>query len=127
MNSMFQGCYELEYFYLSNFDSSNVSKMNHKFAICHKLKEIKGINKFITNKVTDMQTMFNACGALEYLDLDNFNTSNVTNMPWMFNNYNKLKYLNLSNFIINCGTKNMLNFKNKKNCQFITNNKDLLQ
>ena len=40
-------------------------------------------------------------------------------------NCNKLKYLNLSNFSINCQTEDMFLF-NKKNCQFITNNKDLL-
>ena len=45
----------------------------------------------------------------------------------MFNSCNKLKYLNLLNFTINCDTKNMLNFKNKKNCRFITNNRDILK
>ena len=45
----------------------------------------------------------------------------------MFNECNKLKYLNLKNFsITNCNTKNMLSFKSKKNCEFITNNKDLM-
>ena len=48
--------------------------MSHMFSECYNLKEIKGIDKFITNKVTDMQAMFNACGALEYLYLANFNT-----------------------------------------------------
>ena len=45
----------------------------------------------------------------------------------MFNKCKKLKYLNLLNFTINCETKLMFNFENKKNCQFITNNKDLLK
>ena len=94
---------------------------------CHKLKEIKGINKFKTNKVTNMYAMFNECLVLEYLDLSNFDTSNVTNMVGMFNSCNKLKYLNLLNFTINCDTELMLNFENNKNCQFITNNKDLLE
>ena len=57
MKVMFQECKELEYLDLSNFDTSNVTKMNHMFNECHKLKEIKGINKFNTNKVTDMQSM----------------------------------------------------------------------
>ena len=74
-----------------------------------------------------MKGMFQGCNNLEYLDLSNFNTSNVTNMVGMFYSCNKLKYLNLLNFTINCETKNMLTFKNKKNCQFITNNKDLLK
>ena len=46
-------------------------------------------------------------------------------MSWMFCDCNKLKYLNLLNFSINCETKNMLAF-NKKECKFITNNKELL-
>ena len=127
MQSMFEKCNELEYLDLSNFDTSNVTKMNHMFNECHKLKEIKGINKFKTNKVTNMYAMFNECLVLEYLDLSNFDTSNVTNMVGMFNSCNKLKYLNLLNFTINCDTELMLNFENNKNCQFITNNKDLLE
>ena len=31
------------------------------FNHCEKLKEIKGINKFNTNKVTNMKAMFQAC------------------------------------------------------------------
>ena len=61
------------------------------FNECHKLKEIKGINKFNTNKVTNMRTMFQKCYELEYLDLSNFNTENVTDMKWMFTNCYKLK------------------------------------
>ena len=72
-----------------------------------------------------MQLMFQECYELESLDLSNFNTSNVTNMSLMFYKCNKLKYLNLLNFSINCETKNMLTFDSKKNCKFITNNKDL--
>ena len=85
MRAMFQECYELEYLDLTNFNTSNVTKMNHMFNECKKLKEIKGINKFITNKVTNMKAMFQECHELEYLDLTNFDTSNVTDMRWMFN------------------------------------------
>ena len=74
-----------------------------------------------------MRTMFQNCYKLEYLDLSNFNTSNVNDMSFLFNECNKLKYLNLLNFTINCDIKLMLNFKNKKNCEFITNNKDILK
>ena len=96
------------------------------FNECLKLKEIKGINIFNTNNVKNMKAIFNECYVLNYLDLTNFNTYNVTKMLFMFNYCNKLKYLNLLNFSINCDTKNMLSFKSKKNCQFITNNKDLM-
>ena len=35
MGGMFQECKELEYLDLSNFDTSNVTKMNHMFNKCH--------------------------------------------------------------------------------------------
>ena len=73
-----------------------------------------------------MRGMFNGCNELEHLDLSNFDTSKVTDMEFMFYNCNKLKYLNILNFSSNCKIKNMLSFQEKKNCSFITNNKDLM-
>ena len=58
MERMFQLCKELEYIDLSNFDNSNVTNMAFMFNECTNLKKIKGINKFITTKVTDMKGMF---------------------------------------------------------------------
>jgi surface protein len=96
---MFQACLEIEYFDLSNFDTSNVTDMGWMFNYCHKLKEIKGINNFNTSKVTNMEMMFNECKALEYLDLYAFNTSEVTDMGWMFNECHKLKEIKgINNF-----------------------------
>ena len=100
--------------------------MDGMFNKCYKLKEIKGINKFITNKVTKMNSMFQECNELEYVDLSNFNTENVTDMSYMFCECNKLKYLNLLNFSINCEPKNMFKFQQKNKCEFITNNHELL-
>ena len=94
------------------------------FDECYKLKEIKGINNFNTSKVTNMAGMFQSCYELEYLDLSNFDTSNVTDMSYMFKECKKLKYLNLSNFKINCKTKEM--FSVADNCDFVTNNKNIL-
>jgi len=91
INSMFQGCVELEFLDLSNFDTSNIIDMSFMFNQCNKLKEIKGIKNFNTNKVTNMGSMFQECKQLEYLDLSNFDTSNVTDMSFMFNQCNKLK------------------------------------
>ena len=48
--------------------------MEKMFNKCKKLKEIKGINKFKTNKVNNMKQMFKKCCELEYLDLSNFDT-----------------------------------------------------
>ena len=54
------------------------------FNECYKLKQIIGINNFITNNVINMNTMFCSCKELEYLYLTNFNTLNVTDMSFMF-------------------------------------------
>ena len=63
---MFQLCNELIYLVLSNFNASNVTDMYYMLANCHKLKEIKGITQFNTNKVNKMSTMFQSCYELIY-------------------------------------------------------------
>ena len=98
MSALFQCCKEIENLDLSNFNTSQVTKMGGMFSGCNKLKEIKGIQNFITNNVIDMNSMFGECSLLEYLDLSNFNTSNVTNMKKMFNKCNKLQKVILNNF-----------------------------
>ena len=84
MTAMFQSCFELKNLDLSNFDTYNVENMKFMFNECYKLKEIKGVNKFITEKVIDMTAMFQWCFQMEMLDLSNFDTSNVTSMQNMF-------------------------------------------
>ena len=84
IKAIFSECKELECLDLSNFDTSNFASMAYMFNHCHKLKEIKGIDKFKTNKVTSMDTMFNNCTNLQYLDLASFDTSNVAEMSYMF-------------------------------------------
>ena len=67
------------------------------FNKCNKLKEIKGIDKLNTNKVTNMYGMFQSCYALKYLDLSNFDTSNVLNMEYIFRDCKKLKEIKGTN------------------------------
>ena len=99
MEGMFQECNNLINLEL-NFDTSNVTNMACMFNECHVLKEIKGINKFNTNKVIYMRRMFQQCNNLINLDL-NFDTSNIIDMENMFFNCNNmLKYLN-PKYIIN--------------------------
>ena len=128
LERIFQNCSNLIKIDLSDFNTINTNSMGWMFNRCHKLKEIKGINKFITSKVTNMSTMFQECNEIEYLDLSNFDTSNVTDMGWMFFGCNKLDDLNLLNFSVknNCNIQNMFKFNSKKKCRFITNN-DILQ
>ena len=76
--------------------------MDFMFNECYKLKEIKGINNFNTDKVESFLMMFHNCKELEYLDLSNFNTSNVTYMKEMFCGCHKLKEIKgINNFNIN--------------------------
>ena len=48
--AMFQFCTEIKYLDLSNFETSNVNDMAFIFSQYNKIKEIKGINNFITIK-----------------------------------------------------------------------------
>ena len=54
MCGLFDQCYSLQCFDLSKFDSSKVENMRAMFNECYKLIEIKGINNFNTNKITNM-------------------------------------------------------------------------
>ena len=49
---MFHQCVELESLDLSNFNTANVTDMEGMFSKCTKLKEIKGLNNFITSKIS---------------------------------------------------------------------------
>ena len=66
--------------------------MSYIFVNYFKLKQIKEINKFNTNKVEDMKEIFSEWKELEYLHLSNFKTKNVKDMSSMFNQSNKLRY-----------------------------------
>ena len=64
--------------------------MKYIFNKCFKLREIRGIKNFITNNIKYMNSMFQFCCELEYLNLFNFDTSNVFSMEYIFNECNKL-------------------------------------
>ena len=54
MSGMFEGCHELEYLDLSNFDTSNVTNMNNSgiYELCIKIKEL-GNQKFLIKDYKD--------------------------------------------------------------------------
>ena len=87
LNSMFKGCTTLysishisklneineikfgkskiyQNIYFKYTDISDVTDNRWMFAGCNELKEIKGIDKFKTNKVTNMQAMFSICDVI---------------------------------------------------------------
>ena len=108
ISGLFEKCANIISLDLSNFYQKNIINTRLMFNDCNKLKEIKGINKFITNKVTNMGGMFQLCSELEFLDLTNLDTSNVTSMRAMFNKCYKLKEIKgIDKFI----TTNIINME----------------
>ena len=102
MKAMFKECNELKSLDLSNFNTKNVTNMGWMFNNCNNLKNIKGLEYFVTSKVIDMNSIFQLCKELEYLDFSNFDTSNVTNMGCMFDECTSLKGIKgINNFITN--------------------------
>ena len=61
IKAMVCGCSNLESLDLHSFNTSNVEDMSLIFSGCKKLKEIKGISQFNTEKVTNMNHMFSYC------------------------------------------------------------------
>lgn len=102
---MFYNCSNITEVDLSEFDASEVTKMNDMFSYCTNIKTIK-FKKQIIENVTNMNYMFNYCKNLEAIDLSNFETRNVTHMGAMFQNSEKLEKIDLSNF----DTKNVIQF-----------------
>ena len=124
MSAMFQGCYELEYLDLSNFDTTKVIDYSCMFSDCNKLKEIKGINKFIIKNITNISQMFQECKS-EKLDLSNFDTSNISSLKMMFYKCYNLKELYLLNFSIPSTSRLLFSFVDKEECQLTAKNEQL--
>ena len=80
-----------------NIDTSNVTNMNSMFYNCKALNTL-GLSNFNTTKVTDMSSMFSDCTSITLLDLRSFDTSNVKNMAYMFSGCSSLKTIDLSSF-----------------------------
>ena len=83
---------------LTEFDSSEVKRMDYIFNGCKNLKKIIMNNNFKTTNVINMASFFAYCESLTSLDLSNFSTSLTINMAFMFENCVSIKRLNLSNF-----------------------------
>ena len=103
MNSMFSGCTHLESINFENFDTSSVTNFNSMFANCKSLVSLN-IDNFDTSLVTNMANMFSGCESLISLNLKNFNTLSVTNIDSMFKNCSSLEMLILGNLAVNSPT-----------------------
>ena len=56
--SLFSKCTNIISLDLSNFHIADIIDMAFMFSECNKLKEVKGINKLITNNVTNINGIF---------------------------------------------------------------------
>ena len=80
----------------TNFDSSKMTNMNSMFEGCSSIEYIN-FHNFNTSSATDMSNMFKGCTNLKKLVLTDFDTSSVQNMDDMFNGLT-LTSLNLTSF-----------------------------
>ena len=85
-------------------NTEKVTNMNQMFQNCSSLTSLN-VSNFNTEKVTNMNQMFQNCSSLTSLNVSNFNTEKVTNMNQMFQNCSSLTSLNVSNF----NTENVIN------------------
>ena len=81
---MFNEFDNLETIDLTYFDTSNITNMADWFANDINLKSIIGLNKFNTDKTTNMSNMFYQLSSIEELDLSSFNFQNVDNYNNIF-------------------------------------------
>ena len=98
MRNMFYNCQKLKTLDLSSFETDMVTNMESMFYNLILLNTLKLTNKFNTQKVEDMCSMFNSCKELKTINLSGFDTQNVEDMRYMFNLCKSLESLDLSNF-----------------------------
>lgn len=98
MNSMFTKCTSLETLDLSSFNTEKVTDMQTMFEGSTNLRTINLPKGFIGSNVTDLNGMFRGCVSLTELDLSGSNAEKVKNMNSMFYGCVALSNLNLSGF-----------------------------
>ena len=68
----------------ASFANARPTTCYYWFSECKNLTDIEGIEYLNTEKVTNMNSMFDRCSALTLLDLTSFNTVKVSDMRYMF-------------------------------------------
>ena len=100
----------------ASFANARPTSCHYWFCKFTNLTEIKGIEYLNTEKVTNMNSMFDRCSAPTSLDLTNFNTAKVTDMNYMFYNCSALTTIFASNnFVTDLVTKSTDMFSGCKN------------
>ena len=78
---------------LSNWTTPRAKAMNSMFNGCSSLTELIGLNGFVTDIVTMLNSMFLKCGRLEELDLSSFDVKIANNLDYMFQECTDLRVL----------------------------------
>ena len=119
---IFKDCTSITEIDLSNFDDSQLIKMQYMFMNCQSLKKIE-ISNIHGNKVNDAGYLFRDCVNLESIDLANFKAPYNVYLHHMFENCKALTSLNypnfnpnranyIDNFFYNCNNLKYINFEN---------------
>ena len=94
---MFMDCRGLTSLDVSHFNTQKVTNMEHMFNRCSGLTSLD-VSSFNTENVTNMTCIFFGCSGLTSLDVSLFNTKKVTDMSCMFYECGKLTSLDVSHF-----------------------------
>ena len=95
MNGLFRGCTNLQTMDMSGIDMTSMNMVNTWFYGCSSLTDVnmKGLD---ISKVTNLGSLFTNCSSLESIDLSGWDTSNVTVMGVIFGGCTNLKDVNLA-------------------------------
>ena len=94
---MFYYCVELKSLDLSNFNLDNVISTQSMFKSCSSLKEIKFNDNTLTKNLENMNSMFDFCKSLKYINTKIFNQNKVKYLRFAFSD-SAIKELNLPVF-----------------------------
>ena len=95
----FKNCTKLKTLNVSGWTNGTLTNYSYFFHI-PSLTEIN-LTNFNTSNATKMLNMFYGCNELTNLNLSSFDTSNVTDMGGMFDDCSKLRYITLSKKFFN--------------------------
>lgn len=75
---------------VGEWDTTKVTDLSESFTSNTNLQNIKGLDKFITPNIENIQSMFSTCGNLKEVDFTNCVTKNLKNIQYLFYNDYKL-------------------------------------
>ncbi len=95
LNSIFDGCTELQKVNTEKFDATGVRSLARAFYNCTSLTKLN-LSNWDVSAVTDMTRVFEKCKALRTLEISNWDTSSVTSVFSVFRECTSLIALDVS-------------------------------